>query len=253
MKTVRSNSLAFTLIELLVVIAIIAILASMLLPALSSAKRQALVISCVNSLKQTGLAFQIWSLDNNDRFPMQVAQSDGGTWPPNGLLTGADTFRVFQVMSNELQTPRILICPSDERRAGTNFLSTGPTADFGNSNVSYFVGGVGGVYVGSSQSSSTNSYANNDSLSFMAGDRNIYTAAKANAAMYPYGCSPANEPVALGASFLPSATASGWTAKMHRERGNVLLTDRSVQRYSSSQLRQALRQSGDPQNVILFP
>lgn len=60
---------AFTLIELLVVIAIIAILAAMLLPALAAAKTKASKISCVNSLKQTGLALHIYCGDHDDRLP----------------------------------------------------------------------------------------------------------------------------------------------------------------------------------------
>ncbi len=87
---------------------------------------------CGNNVKQTGLAFKTWALDNHDRFPVQVPVAEGGTM---GMTNAGQLFAHFMVMSNELSTPRLLVCPEDRRRkAATNF-----SLGFADANISYFL------------------------------------------------------------------------------------------------------------------
>jgi len=77
---------AFTLIELLVVIAVIAILAALLLPALKSAKEKAMRTSCLNCLKQLGLALNMYVTDSNDYMPWPNWGNDPNPPCPAGWL-----------------------------------------------------------------------------------------------------------------------------------------------------------------------
>jgi prepilin-type N-terminal cleavage/methylation domain-containing protein/prepilin-type processing-associated H-X9-DG protein len=84
----RRPSPAFTLIELLVVIAIIAILAAMLLPALSRAKQRAITVRCLNNQRQWGLGLQLYSSENNDAIPRDGTDNGGQYGVDTGIVTG---------------------------------------------------------------------------------------------------------------------------------------------------------------------
>lgn len=129
----RIHCHALTLVEVMVIVAVLGLLIALLLPSLAKPRARSSRINCDNNLKQIGLSFRIWAADNGDRYPMQVPVNEGGTLE---LVPLGNVFPHFQILSNELNTPKVLACPKDRsRKAAANFL-----AGFNNAHVSYFVG-----------------------------------------------------------------------------------------------------------------
>jgi prepilin-type N-terminal cleavage/methylation domain-containing protein/prepilin-type processing-associated H-X9-DG protein len=192
----RRPVVGFTLIELLVVIAIIGILAALLLPAVTTTKLRAKRVSCVNHLKQIGLSFQMFAHEHDGKLPMQISAREGGTAelvnPTNQEAADfTSAYRHLQALSNELVTPKILVCATDTRLPAGSFFS------LKNTNVSYFVN----VRAESGKATS-----------ILAGDRNL-----------------SGDGIGQTGLRLDANHYLRWTAELHRFKGNLLYADGHVE------------------------
>ena len=208
---------ALTRVEVTVVIAVFAIIAvALILPALAKAKRRASKINCVNCLKQIGISFRLWEGDNNGKYPMAVSVINGGAME---LVATGNVAACFQVMSNEVNTPKILLCPEDTYRIWATNWST-----LNNSNISYFVD--------FDVTNETNPQM------ILDGDDNLTIGGVR---------------VRPGFLNLWTNTTVGWTKERHHGEGNIVFADGSLQQLTTDGLRQALQQTGVATNHLAIP
>jgi len=188
---------AFTRVELLLVLAVIAIMAALFLPAIQQARVRAKRLQCVDNLKQLGLASRTRAINGGDEsFPQASTNREAAL----RRVTSGEAFRYFQVMSNELGAPKLLVCPADVRVPAKDF---GPR--FSNTNLSYFVNlDVDERYPDL----------------FLYGDRNLTNGL----------------PLLQGILVLMPNRPVGWTSELHNRQGNIVLADGSVSGFSSFRL-----------------
>lgn len=195
--------------------AAICILAILTLPALARGRgsRCHKGTQCIVNLKQTALAALLWANDREEPFPWEIPAVRKGT--PE--LVSSQAFLHFKIMSNELSSPKILICPLEKsRRPGDDF----PTLS--NQNLSYFVNLAA-------------RFSTNDLATPLFGDRNLT------------GGSLSNDFVRT----LSSTNGLGWSKELHQHFGNVALIDGSVTQVGTQALHELVRTSTIPPRLAL--
>jgi hypothetical protein len=161
------------------------------------------------------MAFRIWADDHNNKFPMQVSTNDGGSLE---YLSSDKFFLVFSVMSNELSTPKILVCPQDTNRtAATNF-----TTDLNQSHLSYFIGL-------DAKGELTDS--------FLCGDKNLTN----------------GTPVRNGILEATTNQPTGWNREIHHFQGNVAVANGYTWQLKNPDLRVAIQKTGLTTNRLALP
>ena len=211
----RSARRALTALDVFLIIATLALLAIVVLPRLARSKVRVSRLGCTSNLKLVSLAFRMYSNDQEDRFPFAVSDELGGTLK---FVNSPEVIRHFQSLSNELVTPKILVCPNDSGRLrASDFLS--PLA---NSNLSYFAGL-------DAEESKTNR--------FLSGDRNITGGTLSNGFLRS----------------LPRNAAAGWTTELHNNAGNIGLSDGSVQQLMPASLQKQLQAQDLPVIRLAIP
>jgi prepilin-type processing-associated H-X9-DG protein len=196
------------MLDVLAIIAAVAVVVVLLalLPALAKSRAMSSRINCINNMKQIGLSFRLWAGDNGDKYPMQVSTNAGGTME---LVGSGAAYPHFMVMSNELTTPKLLICTEEAQRVyATNF---GPTLS--DANLSYFAVPEADLTIPEM---------------LLTGDRNLEMN---SAALKP------------GLFAFSSSRRLGWTTAIHNRNGNLCMADGSVQLVSDAELHQQLTNS----------
>lgn len=235
MKMVRSSrargerDAAFTRLELFACMVCVALIGAMALPVLATTRSRSDIAQCLNNLRQIGRAVQLWGTERQDEAPWRVpVSSDGGTPPPI-----ENAWFQFALLSNELVTPRILVCPADRAAKVASDFST----DIVQGYLSVSFRALATSYSINLHSSSLLP------ASALIADRNIRFS---GFSVCPYA------PRGAWAYYPPDPNAGAWTNAVHGPQGNVVLMDGGVRQTTSGELRAVLSRSSENGTVHLL-
>lgn len=217
------------MLDLLLVLVALAAMAVVILPYLAQSRARSSKVSCTNFLMQGCIGFRTWSLDQDDKFPMQVSVTNGGAleWAEQG-----SAYAVFLMMSNEFVTPKLLFCPYETnplRQQATDWSPIFPTGNppgrvpFTTNSISYFIG--------------LDASANQPTTFLMGDDHFTMGRTKPKPGLW----------------LLPTNAPVEWRNKSHKKLSNVAFADGSVQSLDTRALRTALVNTGMATNRLILP
>jgi len=231
-KRGRRRGSGLTRLDLLALLGGLAVLAMMGLPGLAGAKANTQQAQCFANLRLIGRGVAMWGFDHGNRVPCRTPQSEGGTML--GVRPG-NAWVEWQVMSNELGSPKVLVCPGDtETKKIARSFTTSPDGGFLNANyrgnaLSYFIG--------------LDVYPERPS-DVLAGDRNFQvdlTITSCSSGINSAQC-----------VFSDGNSSSRWTNGIHWPSGNVLLFDGQVRSLESRGFIQTVGATDDNGSVHLL-
>jgi hypothetical protein len=213
---------AFTRLDLLGIVGGFVLIALAVLPSLGNPpawgnfRNRSERLVCLNNLRQIGGAFNVWMADHDEQYPFYLNITQGGTV---GSPLAPNAYFQFGVLSNELRTPKVLACPTDERvRVATDF-SHGPggffNPGFANNAVSYFL---------------THPNRGRGNSEILAGDRNLRGVGASGCAFF-------------GSVMRVPLATSGWSYNVHGHSGNVVLSGGEARELPNSALSQYIIES----------